>query len=74
MSTVPSPRAVKNFRITIRCRRETLTRWKVNLADSTVDGESYLNGLIDYWRTTHAGTARPMPGKTFGQMLGAGQR
>lgn len=60
---------VKNFRVTIRCRRETFTRWRVNLADSMLDGESYLNGLLDNYRLNHPGTMRALPGRTFGQVL-----
>lgn len=58
---------VRNYRITVRCRRETFTRWRVQLADSLLDGESYLNGLMDNWRLSHPGTMRALPGRTFGQ-------
>ncbi len=57
---------VKPFRITVRCRRETFTRWRVQLADSLLDGESYLNTLMDNWRLNHPGTMRALPGRTFG--------
>jgi len=64
----------RDQRVVIRCNRDTHTRWRVNLADSNLDGESYLNMLMDSYRTTHPGTMKPMPGQTFGQMLAGAPR
>ena len=61
----------KDYRIVIRCNKATYTHWKVMQADSLKDGEEFLNTLMDTYRTNTPGpgTALPMPGPTFGQML-----
>ena len=64
----------KTVRLEIRCRQETYTRFHVYVANEGVDQETFLNRLIDFWRLTHMGTVRPMPGKTFGGLGGGPYR
>jgi hypothetical protein len=67
MATISVDR-VKTNRIGVRCRPVTYRRWRVMLADSNLDGEEFLNHLMDVYRESHPGTM--MPGKTYGQLLG----
>ncbi len=71
LTAIPSLRNAqdekKTDRIEIRCRPASGRRWRVHTADRGTDSESALNELIDFWKLTHPGTMRAMPGRTFGQ-------